>query len=136
MNDYESLLERAKSKLPKIVQSKERFEIPKLISRIEGNKTIITNFIQVSNLLHREPKQILKYLQRELATPGNIDGQRLILGRKLGSSFINEKIAKYTKDFVLCKDCGKPDTQLVKEDRILMLKCMACGAKHPIKAKI
>ncbi len=136
MNDYEALLERARSKLPKKVQTKERFEIPKLISRIEGNKTIITNFIQVSNLLHREPKQILKYLQRELATPGNIDGQRLILGRKLGSVLINEKVAKYTKDFVLCTDCGKPDTQLVKEDRVLMLKCMACGAKHPIKAKI
>ncbi len=136
MSDYEALLERARSKLPKTVHSGERFEIPKLISRIEGNKTIITNFAQVSSLLHRDPKQILKYLQRELATPGNIDGPRLILGRKLNSFLINEKIAKYTKDFVLCQDCGKPDTQLTKDDRVLMLKCMACGAKHPVKAKI
>jgi len=136
MNTYKELLERAQSKLPKKVKSKERFEIPKTAGRIEGNKTIITNFLQISNSLHRDPKQILKYLQRELATPGSIDGQRLVLGRKINSKLINEKITKYASDFVLCKDCKKPDTQLLKEERVLMLKCTACGAKHPVKAKI
>ena len=75
-------------------------------------------------------------MQRELAIPGSVDGQRLILGRKINSVLINEKMTRYIDDFVLCKDCKKPDTQLIKEERILMLKCTACGAKHPIKAKI
>jgi len=61
---------------------------------------------------------------------------RLVLGRKLASSLINEKIKQYAELFVLCTECKKPDTQLKKEDRITTIKCTACGAKHPVKAKI
>ena len=109
MNSYEKLLERAQEKLPKKVKSKERFEIPKVRGMIEGNKTIVKNFLQIANALHREPKQILKYLQRELATPGAVDGQRLILGRKINSALINDKLSRYVNDFVLCQDCKKTE---------------------------
>jgi translation initiation factor 2 subunit 2 len=136
MIDYEKLLERAQSKIPKKILQKERFEIPKAKGHIEGNKTIIINFLQIVSTLHREPQHLLKYLLRELATPGNLDGQRLILGKKISSSLINEKIEKYAKEFVICRDCGKPDTNLIKEERIQMLKCSACGAKHPVTSKI
>jgi len=136
MNEYEELVKRAQGLLPKQVNSKERFEIPKTIGRTEGNKTIITNFLQIVNKLRRDPKQILKYLQRELATPGSVDGQNLVLGRKISPRIINEKITRYVSDFVLCKNCKKPDTQLIKEERVLMLKCTACGAKNTVKAKI
>jgi translation initiation factor 2 subunit 2 len=134
--DYKKLLERAQSKIPKKALQKERFEIPKVKGHIEGSKTIITNFIQITSILRREPSHLLKYLLRELAAPGNIDGQRLIMGKKISSGIINEKIEKYANEFVICKDCKKPDTQLQKEGRVLMLKCTACGAKHPIMSKI
>lgn len=134
--DYEQLLEKAKESLPEVQESKERFEIPKVKGHVEGNKTIVTNFVGIAKSLGRDQDKLLKYLQRELATPAKIDGQRLVLGRKLNSDFINKKIEQFAKDFVLCKECGKPDTKLEKEDRILFLKCAACGAKHPIKTKI
>jgi len=135
--DYKELLKKAREELPESTKSTgERFEMPKVKGHVEGNKTIITNFTQLCGNLHREPNHLLKYLQRELATPAQIDGPRLILGRKMSSSFINEKIEKYANEFVLCPDCKKPDTKLLKEEKVLNLKCMACGAKHPIKAKI
>ncbi len=136
MMDYEKLVERAQERLPKKTQTKERFEVPKVTGHIEGNKTIITNFNQIATTLRRDPKHLLKYLLRELATPGNIDGQRLVLGRKMSSALINEKINKYANEFVICKECGKPDTQIIKEGPVFMLKCTACGAKHPIKSKV
>jgi len=134
--DYEELLKRAESKIPKKILQKERFEIPPVKGHIEGTKTIITNFSQIASTLHRDQQHLLKYLLRELAAPGNINGQRLILGKKISSSLINEKIEKYANEFVICKDCKKPDTYLLKEGRVLMLKCTACGAKHPIMSKI
>ena len=134
--DYEELLKRAESKTPKKILQKERFEIPPVKGHIEGTKTIITNFSQIASTLHRDQQHLLKYLLRELAAPGNINGQRLILGKKISSSLINEKIEKYANEFVICKDCKKPDTHLLKEGRVLMLKCTACGAKHPIMSKI
>mgnify|MGYP001951507777 CR=1 FL=1 len=58
------------------------------------------------------------------------------LQTKIPSSKINNKIQDYANEFVICKDCNKPDTKILKEGRIDMLKCTACGAKHPIKTKI
>jgi len=134
--DYEELLKKARKELPKTAQSSgERFEIPIVKGHVEGNKTVITNFIQICNIFSRGPTQILKYLQKELATPAQIDGQRLIFGRKLNSSLINQKIVQFANDFVLCKECGKPDTKLIKEDRYLFLRCTACGARHSVTAK-
>ncbi len=135
--EYVELLKKARNELPKtIVNTKERFEIPTVTGHVEGNKTIVTNFIAICNTFGREPAQLLKYLQKELATPAQIDGQRLIFGRKLNSNFINQRIEQFAKNFVLCKECGKPDTKLIKEDRFLFLRCSACGAKHSVTAKI
>ena len=134
--EYEKLLKEGKSKLVNTAVTKERFDIPKVSGHIQGNKTIIVNFSGMCSLVRRPLEQLLKYLQRELATPADIKGGRLELGRKISSAIINEKIEKYCRDFVLCKECGKPDTQLLKENRVLFMKCTACGAKHPVKAKI
>lgn len=134
--DFKKLLERAKSNLPKSISKGERFEMPKVKGHIQGNKTIVTNFNQICDTLRRDPQQILKYLQRELATPAEIDGPRLILRRKINAPSINQKVEQYANDFVICKECKKPDTKLLREDRFLSLKCMACGAKHPLKTKI
>jgi len=134
--NYEEMLKSGRKKLPDKVLKSERFEIPKVKGQIQGNKTIVTNFIAIANAFNRDPQHLLKYLQRELAAPAHIEGQRLILGRKISAAMINTKIEQYAKDFVICKECGRPDTQLKKEQGVLMMKCMACGAKRPIKAKI
>lgn len=136
MESYEELLKKAREKLPEKQASIERFEMPKVKGHIQGNKTIISNFSQIVSTLGREPDHLLKYLQRELATPALIDGPRLILGRKLAASLINSKIEQYALDFVLCKVCKKPDTILIKENNVLFMKCQACGAKNPIRARI
>lgn len=133
---YEDLLKRAKEKIPESISKGERFEIPTVKGHIEGNKTIIINFIQICSMITREPSHLLKYLQRELAAPAQIDKNRLILGRKISSNLLNKKVEQYINEFVLCSECGKPDTYLKKEDRFVVMKCMACGAKHTIKSKI
>lgn len=133
---YEELLQKAKEKLPKVESKKERFEIPKVRGHVEGNKTIITNFFNICDDFNRESDHLLKYLQRELATPTDIDGKRLILKRKLSSKLINEKIEQYAKTYVLCPVCNKPDTKLIKEEDKLFIRCMACGSKNPVRSKI
>lgn len=133
---YEQLLKKAKESMPEVKSSSERFEIPKVNGHLQGNKTIINNFAAIAKILGRGQEKLLKYLQRELATPAVLDGQRLVLGRKITSVFINKKIEQFAKDFVLCKECGKPDTKLEKEDRVLFVRCTACGARHPVRAKI
>ena len=135
--DYKELLKQAREKLPKSVFEKERFEIPKIRGHIQGNKTILTNFLQVADVLGRKPEHLLKYILKGLATPGDIKKSgSVIIGTKVGAARINEKIRQYANGFVLCSECGKPDTKMEKEDKFTFLKCHACGARHPIKAKI
>lgn len=134
--DYEKLLESAYKDI-KPVQSKiGRFEIPKAEGHIEGNKTIITNFKQIASYIRRDEDHITKYLTKALAAKAIFRGDRLIFTRKIPSKQINEKIEQYVKDFVICRECGKPDTELLKQDRMTFVHCLACGAKHSIGSKI
>ncbi len=70
--EYKKLLEQARKELPKSVFEKERFEIPKVRGHIQGNRTVISNFLQIANSVGREPEHMLKFVLRELAAPGEI----------------------------------------------------------------
>lgn len=134
MENYEKLLDAAIEKMPKKLHEKDRFQIPEAVTEIQGNKTLIRNFGEIAVILRREPAHVAKYLFKELATPGNIQGDTLILQRKLPQSPIQEKIMTYVKYYVYCKICGEPDTKFVKEGRITIIQCDACGARSPYKA--
>ena len=130
------MLKKGRSELPESVFNAERFEIPNVLGHIEGNKTIISNFVQIAGVLGRPVQHFLKYVLRELATPGVMRGSLLVLKSKVPASKLNDKIRKYANEFVLCTDCGKPDTQIIKEGQVSYLKCNACGSKNLVKSKI
>ena len=132
--DYKDMLKKARSEMPESVFESERFEIPKVTGHIQGNKTIVSNFNQIANVLGRSPEHLLKYILKELATPGKLTKNVLIFGAKVPASRINEKIRKYASEYVLCTDCGKPDTKILKEGDLSFMKCQACGSKHQVKS--
>ena len=136
VEDYEKLLSEAYKKVKPIKDSGERFEIPKITGHAEVTKTILTNLPQIASTLRRDQEHMLKFLLKELATSGKFKGTNVILQRRIPSSKINDKIEAYTKEFVLCKECKKPDTEIIKKDRFSFLHCLACGAKHSVRAKI
>jgi len=119
--------------LPKESKEKVRLEIPRPQVLIQGNQTFITNFEEIVNVMRRTPKHFAKFLFRELAKPGHIDGKRLILQGKVYQKLIEKKLDSYTKEFLYCKECNRPDTKLVKEGRITLMVCEACGAKQAVR---
>lgn len=136
MTNYEEMLNQAYEKIKKVKDNGERFEIPKVEGHFEGKKTILTNFFSIADYLRRKPEHFQKFLLKELATAGYREGNRLILNNKVPSTKINEKIQEYTKEFVICKECGKPDTELIKKDRLMFIHCLACGADRSVRSKI
>ncbi len=136
MEQYLQLLDEAYNKVKRVDSNSERFEIPKIEGHFEGKKTILTNFFGIASHLRRKPEHFQKFILRELAASGQRDGDRLVLNIKVPSAKINQKILDYAKEFVICKECGKPDTELVKEDRLTFVHCLACGAKHSVRSKI
>ena len=130
---YEEMLTRIYERLPEKVKERPRFEIPKVDSFIQGNRTIVTNLTHIATYLNRDINHLLKFLSRELATSANIEGYRVIFTGKFPANLLNTKIEKYINEFVICAECKKPDTKFEKEDRILFIKCLACGAKKPAR---
>jgi len=133
MDDYESLLNKAEEELPERGLGTERFVVEKIKGHLEGNKTILINLKKIAKDIGREENHLLKYLLRELATPGKWDGERVIFGTKVAASAINKKIKKYVSEFVYCSECSKPDTKLIEEKGVTYLRCLACGSKKPVK---
>ena len=76
MPTYEEMLKQAMAKIPKREGTGERFEMPMIDTNIQGGVTIMRNFAAVAAKLRREPKHMLKWLTKELAAPGNIEGDR------------------------------------------------------------
>lgn len=131
--DYENLLNKAYQEVKVVVGKSERFEIPKVKGMIQGKSTIITNINEIADYLRRPVEQLIKFLQRELATPARIENGRLIINKKINSGKINDKIEIFSKETVICPECGKPDTEIVSEKGIKLRHCLACGAKSPVK---
>ena len=128
------MLKKGREALPESVHAAERFEVPKIRGHIQGNKTVLSNFNEIASTLRRNPEHILKFILKELATPGDIKKSgNVLIGSKIAASRINEKINQYAREFVICPECGKPDTKIDKEKNRASLKCLACGAKSPIK---
>ncbi len=136
MSDYEELLNDAYKNVKAVKDNGSRFEIPKIEGHFEGKKTILSNFFQIASHIRRTPEHFLKYMLKELAASGTKEGDRLILNIKVPSAKINQKIENYVNEFVLCKECKKPDTKIIKQGRLNFVHCLACGAKHPVRNKI
>lgn len=132
MEAYDALLKRARAKLPEVAQASERFEVPKAQLQRAGLRTIFVNFDAVAQKLRREPDHFLKYVLKQLATSRETRTEQVILIGNFSEDQVNKKIAQYVADYVMCKECSRPDTKLVREERLEFLKCEACGAKHPV----
>jgi translation initiation factor 2 subunit 2 len=133
LRSYDELLEKAFSELPSEVVSRGRFEHPKVSSQREGSRTIIKNFSSIAKNLNRKEEHLFKYIIKSLGTAGFLEAGRVILQGKFTEEEIQKEVDNYVRDYVLCKECGAPDTEFKKEERILFIRCLACGAKHSVR---
>jgi translation initiation factor 2 subunit 2 len=132
--DYNKLLKDASGVLSSKTRTEERLKVPEPEIIYEGKATIIRNFIDITEMLNRNPEDLVKYLTKEFGIGANVAGRRLIINRKLREEEIRDKLNAYIATYVLCYECSSPDTTIEKVGRTYLLVCKACGAEHPIKA--
>lgn len=127
------MLDRLYMSLPEQTKTKERFEMPEIESHIQGPKTFIKNASAILKALNREESHLVKFITKELGAPTSASEGRIVITGKFSEQQMKNTIGKYVKTFVLCKECGKPDTKFTEMKGIKMLKCEACGALTPTK---
>lgn len=133
--DYRSLLAKAKKELPEPTSSGERWETPQADVMTEGRTTVIRNWPAIVEKVRRENAHLLTYLLRELGTAGAQEGERVVFQGNVPTKNIQERLNTYVQTYVICSECGRPDTHLDRQERTTLLKCEACGAHKPIVAR-
>lgn len=127
------MLDEAYGQIPLESLKKERFEMPRLQTMVQGNKTIIVNFSKTIKDIQRDEKHALKYFTSQAASAANIEGGRMILKGVFSQQELQGFLEDYIKRFVLCRECSRPDTKITEQKGVKILKCNACGAFTAIK---
>jgi len=131
--DYEDQLERALDEKPDIAEKDSRFEVPAPTLRTEGNVTVFENFQAVLEAIGRSAEHLLKFLQDEFGTSAQIDDRgRARFTGEFSESRVQEKVDAYVDRYVICSECGLPDTHLTREQGAELLECDACGARSSV----
>ena len=133
--DYKKLLKRVIDSTSKKDVVEDRFKLPKAEIFYEGNTTVIKNFDKISDAFNRESDLILKFLLGGLGTAGELDGSRIVFQGKIPAKSIQDKLKEYIDAYVICSECNRPDTHLVKQGRTMLIICDACGAFRSVKSR-
>ena len=131
---YGKIIKRAKDSLPEISIDDNRFVIPEVDSRVQGNRTFFRNFKEIATQLNRQVSHFLKYITNELGTAGNVQSGQAVFQGKHNKIQINKLLDRYVQDFVLCPECNKPETRFISQGRVMVMKCDACGASSALRS--
>ncbi len=133
MKSYDKMLDELYAKLPNKLHKFERFEMPKVDVIIKGkNKTVWLNFKQIAELLRRDINWMMRYFSKEFGSPVSLQGNQLVIQRRLLPRIIQKKLEFFIKEYVLCHECGKIDTNIINSNGYKVLVCEACGARRTL----
>jgi len=130
--DYEASLDRAMDELPEYGSEEGRFDVPDVAAQPDGAFTRITNMAELADALSRDAEHIHRFVQQELGTAGQFEEGTARYNGNFSGDDLDAVIEQYVQEYVLCSECGLPDTRLVTENRTQMLRCDACGAFRPV----
>ena len=133
--DYRKLLKKVQENTSTREFVEDRFKVPKAEIFYEGNTTFIKNFDKISDAVNRDSDHILKFLLGGLGTSGEILSSRVVFQGKIPAKQIQDKLKDYIDTYVMCSECNRPDTHLVKQGRTTLVRCDACGAFRSVKSR-
>ncbi|EXJ95761.1 translation initiation factor 2 subunit 2 [Capronia coronata CBS 617.96] len=139
---YELLLKRffqlVNEHNPDILASGSKsYKIPPPQCLREGNKkTIFANIAEICKRMNRNDEHVTQFLFAELGTSGSVDGsKRLVIKGRFQQKQIENVLRRYIVEYVTCKTCRSPNTELSKgENRLYFVTCNSCGSRRSVTA--
>ena len=113
-----------------------RYKMPAVFGKIEGSgngiKTLVPNISDVALSLHRQPGEVNKFFGTELGAQSryNADTDRAIVNGAHTDAVLQDLMHSYIEKFVLCPNCGLPETEYKIKNDAIFHRCKACGAKE------
>ncbi|KAJ5296742.1 succinate dehydrogenase flavoprotein subunit [Penicillium atrosanguineum] len=113
------------------------YKIPPPQCLREGNRrTIFANIADICKRIKRSDEHVTQFLFAELGTSGSVDGsRRLVIKGRFQQKGIESVLRRYIVEYVTCKTCRSPDTELNKgENRLYFVTCNSCGSRRSVAA--
>lgn len=113
-----------------------RYRMPVVYGKVEGRgngiKTVIPNISEVALSLHRSPAEVNKFFGCELGaqTSYNDKDDRAVINGQHTDLELQNMIHKYIEAFVICPNCGLPETDYKIKNGCIYHKCAACGSNE------
>ncbi|MCJ1393314.1 hypothetical protein MMC18_006186 [Xylographa bjoerkii] len=111
------------------------YRIPPPQCARDGNKkTIFANIAEICKRMKRTDEHVMQFLFAELGTNGSVDGsRRLVIKGRFQQKQIENVLRRYIVEYVTCKTCRSPDTELNKgENRLYFVTCNSCGSRRSV----
>lgn len=132
--NYDSALDRAMETLPERPSAADsRLSVPDPEGETDGAFTRLTNLERIADALGRDASHVHRSVQRDLGTNGGLEDGRARYNGSFSIADFQNALDRYTDQYVTCSECGLPDTRLVREEGVEMLRCEACGAFRPVQ---
>jgi len=115
-----------------------RYKMPLVFGKVEGRgngiKTVIPNVTEVAMSLHRDAGEVTKFFGCELGaqTKYSEKDDRYIVNGSHADVALQQMVHKYIEGFVLCPQCGLPETHYKIKEGCIYHRCAACGAKEMV----
>lgn len=121
---------------PDLAGDRRKFTIiPPIIGREGSKKTAFTNISELCRRMRRPVEHVTSFLLTEMGTTGSMDAnQRLIIKGRFQQLQVENLLRRYIGEYVTCKTCRSPETQLSKENRLFFMKCDSCGSSRSVAA--
>jgi translation initiation factor 5 len=111
-----------------------RYKMPAVFGEIKGsgNSTAVRNITEVAKSLRRSPGEVNKFFGIELGARAkyNPATDRFIVSGAHADGVLQKLIHRYIEKFVLCPNCGLPETKYKIRSNAIYHKCDACGAEE------
>lgn len=111
-----------------------RYKMPRLVAKVEGRgngiKTRIVNCADIASALHRKPGVLTKFFGCELGAQSRYDPKEeasIVNGAFEGDILQNKLVDSFLPKFVLCPNCGLPETDMKVKKGVVQFDCAACG---------
>lgn len=108
--------------------------LPKIESEISTTRLYWKNIMKYLEIINRSSDHFMIFLKNELCNKeinwysGNKNDGLIIHGKRQKNSDILELIKKYINMYVICTDCNKIKTELIKiTSKRYEFKCLVCG---------
>jgi translation initiation factor 2 subunit 2 len=132
LDDYPTLLRRLYQQMGNQTAMSNQIMIPAPKILKDGKRSIITNFVEICDAIHRDKDTVKSFVLTEIRILGCLNNEnKLIISDRIKRQTIENALKRYILEYVKCRSCDSLNTKINKIDKTLV--CESCQASRFLK---